>query len=171
MHFNSNWYLLSIIEIATGQNQQGRNRIKMATELTASGSVRGEKERLHISRNESEVDVKLNPDYGPGLAHGLTAFTAGLFIVGEMAGAGVLALPKAVADAGWIGVVLIIVIGILSAVCGVVLSESWLILRRDYPEYREHVRYPYPAMGFHTYGKTGKYLVQFCINVTLLGKC
>ena len=144
----------------------------MVTELTTSASIRGEKERLHISHDESEADiVSVIPDRGPGLVNGLTTFTAALFIVGEMAGgAGILALPEAVTNTGWTGVILIIVMGILSCTCGIVLSRSWLILRRDFPECREHVRYPYPAVGFHTYGKTGKYVVQFCINVTLVGK-
>jgi vesicular inhibitory amino acid transporter len=146
----------------------------MIKDLTMSESPRGEKERLHtpISQEENEVDVlNLNRDHEPGLINGLTAFTAALFIVGEMAGSGVLALPEAVANTGWVGVVLIIVLGILSGTCGIVLSRSWLILRRDFREYQEHVRYPYPALGFHTYGKTGKYVVQFCINATLIGEC
>ena len=143
----------------------------MVTELTASGSVRGQKERLHISCNESEVEIHLNPDHGSGLVNGLTTFTAALFIVGELAGAGIIALPKALANTGWTGVVLIIAVGMLYCTCGIVLSKSWLILRRDYPEYREHVRYPYAAMAFRTFGKTGKYVVQFCINVTLVGEC
>jgi len=33
---------------------------------------------------------------------GLTVVTAILFITGEMTGSGVLALPKAVKDAGWV---------------------------------------------------------------------
>lgn len=33
---------------------------------------------------------------------GLTVITAVLFITGEMTGSGVLALPKAVKDAGWV---------------------------------------------------------------------
>ena len=140
----------------------------MIRELTTSGSAKGD-----ISRDKSEADIlNLNPDRGPGLVNGLTTFTAALFIVGEMAGgAGILALPEAVTNTGWAGVILIIVMGILSCTCGIVLSKSWLILRRDFAEYREHVRYPYPAVGFHTYGKIGKYVVQFCINVTLVGTC
>ena len=130
----------------------------MATELTTSGS-------------KSEVDLLLNPDHEQGLVNGISYFTAAMFIVSSMAGVGVLALPKALADTGWTGVVLIILMGILSCTCGVVLSKSWLILRRDYPEYREHVRDPYPSIGFRAYGKTGKYVVQFCINATLIGKC
>ena len=133
-----------------------------------------ERERLYtpISESEQETDVlALNNDLEPGLNRGLTAFTAALFIVGEMAGSGVLALPNAVANSGWIGVVLIIILGILSGICGIVLSNSWLILRRDFREYQEHVRYPYPALGFHTYGRAGKHVVQFCINATLIGEC
>ena len=146
----------------------------MVKDLTMADAASGEKEHLYtpVAESEHEVDVLIvNPDHEPGLTHGLTAFTAALFIVGEMAGSGVLALPAAVANTGWIGVLLIILLGMLSGVCGIVLSRSWLILRRDFREYQEHVRYPYPAVGFHTYGKTGKYLVQICINATLIGEC
>lgn len=105
-----------------------------------------------------------------GLIHGLTAFTAAVFIVGEMAGSGVLALPNAVANSGWIGIVLICVLGMLSGICGIVLGRSWLILRKDFTEYQGQVRYPYPALGYHSYGRLGKYVVVFCINATLIGK-
>lgn len=106
-----------------------------------------------------------------GLIHGLTAFTAAVFIVGEMAGSGVLALPNAVANSGWIGIVLICVLGMLSGICGIVLGRSWLILRKDFTEYQGQVRYPYPALGYHSYGRLGKYVVVFCINATLIGAC
>lgn len=106
----------------------------------------------------------------PGIVHGLTAFTAAVFIVGEMAGSGVLALPNAVVNAGWIGIVLICLLGMLSGICGIALGKSWLILRRDFTEYQGQVRYPYPALGFHSYGRLGKYAVVICINATLIGK-
>ena len=141
--------------------------------LTMPHENRGENERLFTpcSECENKTDVVvINPDLEPGLTGGLTAFTAALFIVGEMAGSGVLALPNAVANTGWIGVALIVVLGMLSGTCGIVLSRSWLILRRDFREYQEHVRYPYPALGFHTYGKIGKFFVQICINATLIGE-
>ena len=116
--------------------------------MTLSDALSRKKERLYtpVAESEHEVDVLIvNPDREPGLTHGLTAFTAALFIVGEMAGSGVLALPEAVANTGWIGVLLIILLGMLSGVCGIVLSRSWLILRRDFREYQEHVRYQYAA--------------------------
>ena len=143
----------------------------MTTELITSGSTRVEKERLHISHNESEADLNLNHDHEPGLVNGLTIFTAALFIVGDIAGAGVLALPEAVANSGWTGVILIIILGIISGTCGILLSEAWLILRRNFREYQEHVRCPYAEVGFRTYGKTGKYAVHFCIDATLIGTC
>ena len=146
----------------------------MIKDLTmVKGGTNGEKEPLYrpVSNLEQGPDVMvLNTHLEPGLTGGLTAFTAALFIVGEMAGSGVLALPNAVANTGWIGVALIVLLGMLSGTCGIVLSRSWLILRRDFREYQEHVRYPYPALGFHTYGKIGKKIVQFCINATLIGE-
>ncbi|CAF1651919.1 unnamed protein product, partial [Adineta ricciae] len=36
---------------------------------------------------------------------GLTVFTAAIFITGEMAGTGLLALPKAMNQAGWYGLI------------------------------------------------------------------
>ena len=125
----------------------------------------GEKEPLYTPVFEHN-----NPDERsvPGIVHGLTAFTAAVFIVGEMAGSGVLALPNAVANAGWIGIILICLLGILSGICGIALGKCWLILRRDFREYQGHVRYP--ALGFHSYGRLGKYAVVICINATLIGK-
>ena len=91
--------------------------------LTLSDAVSGrKKERLYtlVAESEQEADVLMvNADRESGLTHGLTAFTAALFIV---------------------GVLLTILLGILSGVCIIVLSRSWLILRRDFREYQEHVR-------------------------------
>ncbi|XP_071113717.1 uncharacterized protein [Haliotis cracherodii] len=101
--------------------------------------------------------------------HGLTIWTAAVFIVGEIAGSGVLALPSAVEGAGWIGLVLILLCCIISAYTGDVLGKAWCLVRERYEEYQGQVRYPYPAIGEVTYGKPGRYLVSFSINFTLFG--
>ncbi|KAL3882288.1 hypothetical protein ACJMK2_028650 [Sinanodonta woodiana] len=102
--------------------------------------------------------------------HGLTIWTCAVFIVGEIAGSGVLALPKAVDNTGWIGVVLVIGCCFLSAYTGDILGRAWGIVRERHERYRTgHVRYPYPAMGEITYGKFGRLLVSFSINFTLFG--
>ncbi|KAF6025922.1 hypothetical protein EB796_015771 [Bugula neritina] len=72
-------------------------------------------------------------------AHKLTVGTAMVFIVGEMAGSGVLALPKAVENT------------------------------ERFPEYQEQCRDPYPAIGFEAFGRPGRVLVTVCVSLTLFG--
>lgn len=103
-------------------------------------------------------------------ANGIGIFTTAVFIVGEIAGSGVLALPSAVKGAGWTGLALIVLCCFLSAYTGDVLGRAWTIVRERNEIYRSgHVRYPYPAIGEVAYGKFGRYLVSFSINFTLFG--
>ncbi|XP_041354276.1 amino acid transporter AVT1A-like isoform X2 [Gigantopelta aegis] len=101
--------------------------------------------------------------------YGLTVFTAAVFMVGAMAGSGVLALPSAVSGAGWVGIALIFLCCFLSAYTGDILGKAWCLVQERYPEFRGHVRYPYPAIGQITYGKPGRLLVSFSINFTMFG--
>ena len=59
----------------------------------------------HLSLNFQNSVILEGRSYTPsnesqGRSKGLTVLTAALFIAGEMAGSGVLALPKAVVDSG-----------------------------------------------------------------------
>ena len=101
---------------------------------------------------------------------GLTIFTASVFVIGEMAGSGVLALPAAVSGAGWTGIVMLVLGCVASGYCGMVLGISWATLRKRHAEYRGHVRYPYPAIGEKAYGKWAAWAVTVCINITLIGE-
>ncbi|RUS91106.1 hypothetical protein EGW08_001131 [Elysia chlorotica] len=105
----------------------------------------------------------------PPRAHGLTVFTTAVFAVGEMAGSGVLALPRALVATGWIGVVINIVCALASAYTGLLLGKCWLMVQGRYEEYKTNTRYPYPAIGFVTYGKVGRTIVSCSINLTLFG--
>ncbi|XP_067675356.1 uncharacterized protein [Haliotis asinina] len=87
---------------------------------------------------------------------GLTVVTAAVFIVGEIAGSGVLALPSAVEGAGWIGIVMLFLCCFISTYTGDVLGTAWCIIQERYEQYRGHIRYPYPAIGEITYGKPGR---------------
>ncbi|GFN75569.1 amino acid transporter antl1-like isoform x1 [Plakobranchus ocellatus] len=102
-------------------------------------------------------------------AHGLTVLTTAVFAVGEMAGSGVLALPKALVTTGWTGVAINIVCAAASAYTGMILGKCWLMVQNRYVEYQTNTRYPYPAIGFVTYGKAGRMLVSASINLTLFG--
>jgi hypothetical protein len=76
-----------------------------------------------------------------------------LFIVGETAGGGLIALPAAMTSSGLLGGVLIILFGaIICAYTGNLLSESWAILQSRWPEYRNHCRKPYPSIGLRALG-------------------
>ena len=101
---------------------------------------------------------------------GLTVFTAAVFIIGEMAGSGVLALPSAIVSAGWTGLALLILCCFASGYCGRILGRSWALLRERHEEYKGHVRYPYPAIGEKAYCRWASIAVTVCIQITLLGK-
>ena len=103
------------------------------------------------------------------LQKGLTVFTAAVFIIGEMAGSGVLAIPAAIVGAGWTGFGLLVLCCFASGYCGTVLGRSWATLRERHSEYKGHVRYPYPAIGEKAYGRWASLTVTVCINITLIG--
>ena len=121
----------------------------------------------NINDNESSTDKNENT----GSAHGLTIFTCSLFIIAEMAGSGILALPKAVSEAGWTGLFLLIFCCLLSLYCGVLLGNCWMSVRSRNTRYQIHVRDPYPVIGFEAAGKAGKIIVEICVLVTLFGVC
>nr|BAN20757.1 vesicular inhibitory amino acid transporter, putative [Riptortus pedestris] len=100
---------------------------------------------------------------------GIGVISATLLVAGGMAGSGVLALPRALVDSGWIGLVLIILFCINSAYGGTRLGKSWDILEERYPEYKGSTRDPYPAIAEKAMGKYGRYLVTVCNSVCLFG--
>ncbi|KAF5305305.1 hypothetical protein FQA39_LY09270 [Lamprigera yunnana] len=101
---------------------------------------------------------------------GLSTFTAAVFITGEMAGSGVLALPKAIVDSGgWIGIILLIAFCINAGYGGICLGKCWNILEERYPEYRSSSRNPYSTIAYKAVGKWGSVLVSVSIQITLFG--
>ncbi|XP_076444879.1 uncharacterized protein LOC143282888 isoform X2 [Babylonia areolata] len=107
----------------------------------------------------------------PLLGHpeGMSMLMTAVFMVGEMAGSGVLALPFAVEATGWIGLVLIPMCGLISSYTGGILGQCWQLLQQRYPDMRGPVRYPYPAIGMKTFGKPGRIIISASINFTLFG--
>ena len=70
-----------------------------------------------------------------------------LFVAGENAGGGLLALPFVLKECGWSGALVIGIFGLAAAYAGLRLAKTWLILEDRYEELRGHFRYPYPAIG------------------------
>lgn len=101
---------------------------------------------------------------------GIGVMLAAVFVVGTMCGSGILAIPQAIVDSGWIGIPVLATCGVLSAYTGTVLGKCWTVLRARYPEYIEQkITDPYPIIGFRAAGKAGLYATRICINVTLFG--
>lgn len=115
------------------------------------------------------LDLSISVPPQPG--QGLTVVTASIFIVAEIAGSGLITLPKAMEDTGWSGVAVLFVSYVLSTFTGVILSKDWNILISRHSEYAQNTRRPYPALGQITYGRPGRILVSFCIIFTLFGGC
>ncbi|XP_074642009.1 uncharacterized protein LOC141899538 isoform X1 [Tubulanus polymorphus] len=101
--------------------------------------------------------------------NGIKVFTAVIFVIGEMAGSGVIALPKAVVNLGVVGFVLMVVCCFLAAYTGTILGKCWTIIQERHSSYRSRTRDPYPAIAFVAYGKPGRIAVSISNNVTLFG--
>jgi len=100
---------------------------------------------------------------------GLGLVTAAVFLAGEMAGSGVLALPSAMKGTGWFGLLLIIFFTINACFTGTRLGLCWIMLEERYEEFRGEVRDPYPAIAEKAVGKWGRLVSSICITLTLYG--
>lgn len=94
---------------------------------------------------------------------------AAVMLVAEMAGSGVLALPRALANTGWGGVTLILALCVGVGFSGSRLGMCWVMLEEKFPRYRVACRTPYPAIGWEALGRPGKLLVVVSQNITLVG--
>lgn len=83
---------------------------------------------------------------------GLSQLTATIFVVGAVAGVGVLALPHAMSDSGWTGIVVVICGAIASGYSGSRLGTCWTILEERWDVYKEQTRNPYPCIAYRAFG-------------------
>ncbi len=77
-----------------------------------------------------------------------------------MAGTGLLALPKAMDQAGWFGLLATFALCVLSGYAGLKLGDCWSMLRKMNPNYSEGSRSPFQIIATEGAGRAGKY-VQF----------
>lgn len=118
--------------------------------------------------NDLESIITQSGEYGrtqSGLGVLLTSF----FLVSQVAGLGVLALPWAVAQTGWTGMVVLAVACMVVAFSACRLGQCWIILEERWPEYQRACRKPYPAMAYRTLGMPGWHLVNALQCVCLFG--
>uniref|UniRef100_A0A915NNM0 Amino acid transporter transmembrane domain-containing protein n=1 Tax=Meloidogyne floridensis TaxID=298350 RepID=A0A915NNM0_9BILA len=105
---------------------------------------------------------------------GLNWFVTGLFIVAQLAGGGIVALPTAVIQSGlWTGIFLNILLTIMACSTSIMLGKCWLILQRRWPViYKDnHCREPYPEICMRALGPRFKNLASICIQLNQFGIC
>lgn len=116
---------------------------------------------------------------------GFSLITAIFFIIGELAGGGLLTLPHAISLAskfflwlfeiffsetfftGWFGIPIIFFAAICATISGFYLAKSWMILEDRYPEFRQGLtRKPFATIGSYAYGPYMGAFVSILMNVT-----
>ncbi|VDD90142.1 unnamed protein product [Enterobius vermicularis] len=103
-------------------------------------------------------------------SHGMGWIVTCLFIVGETAGGGLIAMPTAMVSTGLTGGIAVVILGaIICTYTSLQLSENWTILQQRWTVYRTHCRKPYPVMGYRAIGPKFMHFVSFCLNVTMFG--
>ncbi|CAH0402199.1 unnamed protein product [Chilo suppressalis] len=90
-------------------------------------------------------------------------------IAGEMAGSGVLALPRALVKTGWLGVPIIIVMCAMAAFSGKRLGDCWSMVEARNPDMRSRQRNPYAIIADQALGKVWSVIVSMAVTVTLFG--
>ncbi|KAK3787089.1 hypothetical protein RRG08_013466 [Elysia crispata] len=121
-------------------------------------------------KDKPDDDDDEDVDISSSRPHGMNVMTTAVFIVGQVAGCGVLALPKALNDTGWIGLAVIVMIAGVSVYTGVLLGRCWILLRERRSLSLDHeARQPYPAIGQAAFGKHCRWLVSFCVDFTCFG--
>jgi hypothetical protein len=101
------------------------------------------------SVSNSMPDIEERGLFSPEVsASGLGIITAAIFLSGEMAGSGVLALSGALVGTGWSGLLMIAFFCINATYIGCSLGRTWEILAETFKELQEdHIRDPYPLIA------------------------
>lgn len=101
-----------------------------------------------------------------GLSMGMTGF----FLIAQMAGAGFLALPRGLADTGWLGIGMMVIFCVSVAFVGTRLGRCWIILEERWPEqYKSNVRQPYMDIAERSMGQTGRKITLWSVILNLYG--
>ncbi|PAV73887.1 hypothetical protein WR25_16071 [Diploscapter pachys] len=101
--------------------------------------------------------------------HGMHWLMAGIFIIGDMMGGGMIALPIAMSNTGLVaGLIILLAASIFSAYTGIQLSENWCMMQRRWPEayQKEICRKPYPEMAYRAFGEKGRFLESINLSIT-----
>ncbi|VDN01574.1 unnamed protein product [Thelazia callipaeda] len=95
---------------------------------------------------------------------------ASLFIVGDLIGGGIVAMPVSFSDTGFtVGAIFIILICVIFTITGWLLADTWEIMRKRWPEYKKHCRTPYSEMARRCMNDTAVVVTKITVHSTLFG--
>ncbi|CAI2348203.1 unnamed protein product [Caenorhabditis sp. 36 PRJEB53466] len=101
---------------------------------------------------------------------GIGWIIASIFIIGETAGGGMIALSYALTSMGLIpGLILLLLCALFSCYTALELSWTWKIMQNRWPAYRDHCRKPYGEMAYRTIGRKMRSFIAFMICITQIG--
>ena len=101
---------------------------------------------------------------------GLSYFAAIMFVVGDVIGAGVVALPFAVKLSSWYGIPMLILSALVTAKCGILLAKACNVIINESTN-NEELRDPYPYLAEQVAGKAARHAVTITLNVALVSIC
>lgn len=111
-----------------------------------------------------------SPQQGKQGQQGLGMGMTGFFLIAQMAGAGFLALPRALANTGWLGIGMLLLFCMSVAFVGTRLGRSWVILEERWPQdYHGGVRQPYMDIAERALGNAGKQVAMWSVVLNLYG--
>ncbi|XP_038216230.1 amino acid transporter AVT1D-like [Zerene cesonia] len=109
---------------------------------------------------------------GPGKGGGqggLSVKQTAILVAGEMAGSGVLALPRALVKTGWVGIPIIILMCLIAAFSGKRLGDCWTMVESRNPDMRTRKRNPYAIIANEALGPIWSVGVSLALVVTQFG--
>ncbi|KAK9869589.1 hypothetical protein WA026_003340 [Henosepilachna vigintioctopunctata] len=99
--------------------------------------------------------------------NGLSLFFTIICIVDVFGVFPIVALPKAIIDCGYYGIILILIVASSQIYTAILLGRCWIIAEQIEPTIRKKNRYPYSALSEFTYGRKLSSLVTILVDFTV----
>ncbi|KAI6184575.1 Aa-trans domain-containing protein [Aphelenchoides bicaudatus] len=160
-------------DIKDGSDGGSENEMEMKTGVD-EGSVETktamEKSLKEVTTSSKEKSFGMNEKGHFVRRTGINWILAALFIIADMAGGGIVAVPASVQNLYFVpGVVFsLMMAGIAMWTCSL-LGRCWVMLQQRFPEYRDHCRQVFAEIGYRSLGKWGKTWVTITIGINQLG--